>query len=131
MSDVKVVTYLLAHNAPLNAVVPAASVMPGVIPQGTALPAISVMHVSGVWNGEISQQGRNCRARVQATAMAASYEQLKQIMPLLRAAVPRAGGTINGVSVDCILREPDGPDFVDDDAGLYMQTQDFLVIYNE
>jgi hypothetical protein len=38
MSDVKVVRYLLANSAALVAVVPAAKIQPGVIPQGTVLP---------------------------------------------------------------------------------------------
>jgi len=131
MSDVKVIRYLLANSAGLTAVVPATRIMAGPIPQGTALPAIAVSHVSGVWNSEISAQGRQCTARVQVTVMAASYVQQKQIMPLVRAAVPRTRGTVNGVSVDSILREPDGPDFRDDEVGLFMQTQDFIVKFNE
>ena len=131
MSDVKVIRYLLANSAPLVAVVSAAKITAGLVSQGTALPAIAVTHVSGVWNSEISQQGRQCTARVQVTVMASTYPQQKQIMALIRSAVPRTRGTINGVSVDSILREPDGPDFRDDEAGIFMQTQDFFVKFND
>lgn len=131
MSDVKVVRYLLANHAPLTAVVPATRIMAGLIPQGASLPAIAVGHVSGVWNSEISAQGRQCTARVQVTVMAADYVQQKQLIALVRAAVPRTRGSIASVAVESILREPDGPDFRDDDAGIFMQTQDFFVKFNE
>lgn len=131
MSDVKAICHLLMNNAPLIAVVPAAKIMAGLIPQGTVLPAIAVSHVSGVWRDEVSQQSGYCRARVQVTVMASNYPQQKEIMALVRAAVPRRPGTVNGVAVDAILREPDGPDFRDDDAGIFLQAQDFMVGYNE
>jgi hypothetical protein len=131
MPDVKVVRHLLANNAPLIAVVAATKVFSGSVPQGTVLPAISVLHVSGVWGSEVSQQSKHCRARVQVSVMASSYPQQKAIIKLVRDAVPRTRGAINGVAVESILREPDGPDFRNDEAGIFMQTQDFLVSYNE
>ena len=131
MSDVKVIRYLLANNTALNAVVQPNSIMAGIVPQGATLPAIEITHVSGVWNKEVSEQSKTCRARVQITVIAQSYTQQKQIIDLARDAVPRTRGTIAGVSVDSILREPDGPDFRDDEVGLFMQTQDFIVTYNE
>lgn len=131
MSDVKVVRHLLATNAALIAVVPAARIIPGLIPQGTTLPAIAVSHVSGTWGSEISAQSRDCTARVQVTVMASTYAQQKQVMALVRTAVPRTHGTINGVSVGSITREPDGPDFRDDVAGIFLQAQDFMVKFNE
>lgn len=131
MSGVVAITYLLMNNAPLIAVVPAARIAAGVIPQGTALPAIEVSHLSGTWRSEISAQSGYCSAHVQVTVLASSYAQQKQIMALVRAAVPRTRGVINGINVDCILRDSDGPDFRNDDTGIYMQTQDFFVKFNE
>lgn len=131
MPDVKAVRHLLANNAGLIAVVPATRIMAGPLPQGIALPAIAVMHVSGVWAGQISGQSNFVTARVQVTVMANSYVQQKQIIALVRAAVPRTRGTVNGVAVDSILREPDGPDFGDYEANIYMQTQDYIVKYTE
>lgn len=131
MSGVVAITYLLTHNTQLNEVVPASRISAGAIPQGTALPAIEVSHLSGSWRSEISSQSGYCSAHVQVTVLASSYAQQKQIMALVRAAVPRTRGVINGVNVDCILRDSDGPDFRNDDAGIYFQTQDFLVKFNE
>lgn len=131
MSDVKVIRYLLANSAPLTAVVNAEKIVAGEVPQGTPMPAVFVQHRSGVWSKEVSGQGRLCRARVQVTVMAASYAQQKQIMRLVCAAVPRTRGVIAGVNVDSILREDDGPDFSNSDAGIFLQAQDFMVLYNE
>jgi len=131
MPDVTVIVHLLKAHTPLTAVVPAARIMGGEIPQGTPVPAISVSHVSAKWSKEISAQSRDCTARVQVTVKAATYPQQKQLLSLVRAAVPRMRGTVAGVVVDSITREDDGPDFRDDDAGIYLQTQDFFVKYVE
>lgn len=131
MPDVAVIVSLLKAHAPLTAVVPAARIMGGDLPQGTPVPAISVSHVSGVWGKQLGQQSRDCTARVQVTVKAANYPQQKQLLPLVRAAVPRTHGTVAGVVVDSITRDADGPDFRDDEAGIYLQTQDFFVKYVE
>lgn len=131
MPDVKAVRHLLANSAGLIAVVPATRIAAGPLPQGTALPAIAVTHVSGTTNSLISEQGRAVTARVQVTIMAATYVQQKAVLALVRAAVPRTRGTVNGVAVETILREPDGPDFGDYEANIYMQTQDYIVKYTE
>ena len=131
MSDVKVIRHLLANYAPLTAVVAAARIVAGPVPQGAALPAVSVLHISGVWNKEISRQGQTCTARVQVTVFASTYSQQKQVLRLIRDAVPRTRGLINGVAVNYILREPDGPDFPVEAEGIFMQTQDFMVNFTD
>lgn len=131
MPDIKVIRSLLVGHAPLTAVVPAAAIAPGLIAQSTPLPAIGISHVSGVWGKDVSRQSKDCTARVQVTVLAQNYPQQKQVMALVRAAVPRTHGTVAGVVVDSITREDDGPDFADEDAGIYMQTQDFIVKYSE
>lgn len=131
MSGVKVIRYLLANNAPLVAVVPTTKISTGELPQGIALPAIEVNSISTNWASEISAQSKYASSRVQVTILATSYPQQKSIMELVRTAIPRTGGTINGVNVDCILRDQEGPDFRDDDIGSFMQVQDYFVKYND
>lgn len=130
MSGVTAIVYLLKNNAPLVAVVSASKISAGRIPQATALPTIEVSHISGSCRDEISAQSEYCSDRVQVTVQAANYPQQKQIMSLIRAAIPRTRGIINGVNVDCILRDSNGPDFRNDEAGIYMQTQDYFVKFN-
>ena len=130
MSDVKAVRYLLANNAPLNAQVPAVRVIGGVLPQGIELPAISVTHVSTVRPQMVNAASKLCVSRVQVTVMAASYQSQKDVMALVRAALPRSRGSVNGVAVDSILIDIEGPDFTDE-AGLYMGSIDYRVTYTE
>lgn len=130
MSGVSVIRYLLSNNSPLVAVVPSSRIMAGLMPLDIALPAIGISQVSGVYREEISAQSEYCSERIQVTVKAANYPQQKQIMVLIRAAITRTRGTINGVNVDCILRDSNGPDFRDDDAVIYMQAQDYFVKYN-
>lgn len=132
MSDVIVTRYLLANNAPVVAVVPATKIMAGDIPQGTVLPAIAVSHVSTLRRHAVAGTATEfCAARVQVTVMAATYPQVKSILTLVRAALPRSRGTVNGVAVDSILSDIEGPDFKDDETGAYMQSNDFIVKFNE
>lgn len=128
---VSAVRYLLANNASLIAQVPATRIMAGILPQGTTLPAISVTHISTTYGQQLSGQSSWNESRVQVTVIASTYVQQATVMLLVKAAVPRNRGTINGVKVECILREFDGPDFTDADAGFYMQSIDYKVLFNE
>lgn len=132
MSDVKVVRYLLANSAALVAAVPAAKIQPGVIPQGTVLPAIAISHVSTVRRKTVEKSATEyCTSRVQVTVQAKSYPQQKEILALVRAALPRTRGTVHGVEVDDILHDIDGPDFNDPDTEIYMGSTDFIVTHYE
>ena len=130
MSDVKAVLYLLANNSTLNAQVPASRIFAGVIPQGTAAPAIAVTHVSTVRPQMVNPASKLCVSRVQVTVMAATYQTQKSVLALVRAALPRSRGTVNGVAVDSILIDIEGPDFTDE-AGLDMGSIDYRVTYTE
>lgn len=132
MSDVKAVTYLLIHNAPLTGEVPIARIMPGVIPQGTPLPAVGITHISTLRRHAIAGTAKEfCTSRVQVTVKAGTYVKQKAIAKLIRAALPRTRGTVNNVDVDSIMHQLDGPDWVDDDASIFMQTLDYIVRFAE
>jgi hypothetical protein len=131
MSDVKVIRALLLANAPLIAAVPALKIIAGSMPEGTSMPAIAITHVGRNWGQEISKQSRWVLARTQVTVMASTYPDQKRLIDLVLAAIPRRPGVVNSVKVDHISRESGGPDFEDDAASIYMQTQDFMVAYNE
>jgi len=130
VSDVKAVRHLLANNSALTAQVSAARIFIGIVPQGTAAPAIAVTHVSTVRPQMVNIASKLCVSRVQVTVMAASYATQKSILALVRAALPRSRGSVNGVAVDSILIDIEGPDFTDE-AGLYMGSIDYRVTYTE
>jgi len=128
-SAASAVRYLLANNAGLLAVVPATRIIAGILPQGTALPAIAVTHISTMRNQLISGAGQ-CIARVQVTVMQTSYPLQKSTLDLVRAALPRTHGTVNGVKVESLVVDMEGPDFTDE-AGIFMGSQDVILTFNE
>lgn len=127
MSGVAIARYKLANSANLTAVVPAARIQAGVLPQNTALPAISVTLVSGVTGLQVSKASGLRTDRVQITVDAASYPQVRQILALCRAALPYTRGTVNSIACDSILPDIEGPDGFDDLLKTYFQSQDYIV----
>lgn len=128
MSGPAVVRYLLANSAGLIAEVPAARIIVGNLPIATVLPAVSVKKISGVKLRGVRQNeaGALRQDRVQVTVHAISGAQQQQLMALVRAACPSQRGTVNGVSVDSIIDDGEGPDLSDPDASIFEQSQDFL-----
>lgn len=127
MSGVAILRYKLANNTNLTAVVPATRIQAGVLPQGTALPAISVTLVSGVTGLQVSKPSGLRTDRVQITVEAASYQQVRQILALCRAALPYTRGTVNSIACDNILPDIEGPDGFDDLLKTFFQSQDYIV----
>lgn len=129
---VPAVWYLLKSNAALIAVVPAARIFSGVIPSGTAAPAIGLQHISTTRRRSVTGgEDRLCFSRVQIDVFSETYPVLRQVMPLVRAALPRSRGTVNGVAIESIVFDTEGPDIVQADPALYLRSQDVLVTWNE
>lgn len=132
MPAVKVITYLLTNNSPLIAVVPADRIMAGKLPQGTALPAISIMHISTVGRKTAKPSVNEfCTSRIQVTVLGKTYPEKIAVLELVKTALPNTKGTVAGVKLDSILSGPEGPDFDDDDIGACMRSKDYMVQYNE
>jgi hypothetical protein len=131
MSDVKAIRYLLANNSSLTAAVPADRIASD-LPQGVALPAIEVSHISTSYRHTIASDGRDqCRSRVQVTVHASSRPSQKAIQALVRGALPRLRGLVNGVDVDSILKDAIGPDLRNDEITVFSGSQDFFITYTE
>lgn len=133
MSDgVAAVRQLLVAHAPLLALVPAARIQAGVLPIGTALPAISITSVSKN-DRNLPNPGayRHVSERVQVTGMAATYPSQKQILALIRKAAADKLPTVVGLIGVTVHTEVAGPDFMDDAASIYIGTQDLRVTYSE
>jgi hypothetical protein len=129
VSGVSAVRYILANNAALTAAVPAASIFAGVAPLNTILPAISVTQISGVPNNTVAmtESGRIQTERVQVTLLAKTYTTQISIGRLIRAATPNQSGIVNGIHVDSILPDGDGPDLYDDVADIREASRDLIV----
>lgn len=133
MSAVKVVRYLLANNSTLTASVPASKIMAGTVPINTVLPAIGITEISSSERITVATNDALVivTSRVQVMVMAKTYADQKDILGLIRDALPNTTGTVNGVTVDSILPDTVGPDLKDEDAGIFYQSRDFFVKHIE
>lgn len=129
MSGVAVIRHLLTQSASVLALVPATRIISGTIPQKTGLPSIGVAQISGVPRNTVAmnEASRMISERVQVTVLAATYPAKKQVFALLRAACSNQRGTVNGITVDSILPDQEGPDLDDVDAAIFEQSMDFIV----
>ena len=132
MNGVVAVRALLVAHAPLTSLVPVAQIVAGVVQQGSALPALSLMSVSSIDRNIIKAGAvRRVTERVQVTVLAATYPAAKAILKAVRQAAADRSPTIAGITQVTIHTDSAGPDFLDEQAGIHMQTQDFRVSFNE
>ena len=132
MNGVIAVRSLLVADTGLTALIPVARIAAGMLPQGTDLPAISLMSVSSV-DRNISAPGpkRRVTERVQVTVLAATYRQVKAILAAVRKAAVDQMPTIDGLFDVTVHTDTAGPDFLDEETGIHMQSQDLRVSFNE
>lgn len=142
MSGVAVVRYLLGHYAPLTAVIPDERIIAGDVTLNTARPCIAVTQVSSSDFRTLSRNGatRLVTERVQvsaifdsqyATTPGSGYPGLLAAMKLVAKACPNQRAIINGIAVDSISIEEEGPDLFDSALALYSRSRDFFVRYWE
>src|SRR3990172_8924322 len=138
MSGVAVIRSLLAGSAAITAIVPATRIISGDLPLNTVMPAIAVTQISSVLRLtlQMSETPKMHTDRVQVSVLfkgpegspaGTGYPGVKALLKLVLAACPNQRGTINGVDVDSILPDLEGPDLQDDETALYSGSRDFLV----
>ena len=129
MSGVAVIAFLLAGDAGVTGIVPAAQIFGGVIPEKTPVPALGASMISSTERHTVSMAGaKKLRSeRVQVSIEAATYPQKKAIVELVRAACANRNGIVNGVDLDSILPLGEGPDDDDAKAQIFSGSIDFLV----
>lgn len=136
MSGVAVIRYLLANAAAITAKVPAARIMAGDLPLGISFPAIGITQISSMPYVPVGVNGNLHTDRVQVTVFdkgphgnpaGDGYPGVKTILALLLAACPNQHDTVNGISVDSIIPDIEGPDLADLETDLYSGSRDFLV----
>lgn len=132
--------YLAGNTAAVTAIAPSSRIAPGILPNGTTLPAVEIESVSGVPRTTIAmtEPGRLHSERVQLRGIVqrlgngsgADYAQLVTLMKAL-ARIPNTRGTIAGISVDSVIVDIEGPDDNDVDAGRIARTRDYIVKWKE
>jgi hypothetical protein len=132
MNGVIAVRLVLVADTGLTSLVPVARIAAGMLPQGTDLPAISLMSVSSV-DRNIPAPGpkRRVTERVQVTVLARTYPEAKTLIAAIRAAAADQMPTVDGLFDVTVHTDSAGPDFLDEETGIHMQTQDLRVSFNE
>ena len=132
MNGVVVVRSLLAASNAVTSLVPSERIQAGVLPQGTALPSISVEQVSGNDVNMIDEGAmRHVNDRVQVTVLAGNYPTQRAILSAVKRACASKFPTVNGIENVTVHSEGTGPDFMNETASIYMGSHDFRVRYNE
>jgi hypothetical protein len=132
MNGVIAVRSLLVADTRVTALIPFARIAAGMLPQGTDLPAISLMSVSSV-DRNVPAPGakRRVTERVQVTVLARTYPEVKVILAAVRTAAADQMPAIDGLTDVTVHTDSAGPDFLDEETGIHMQSQDFRVAFNE
>ena len=132
MNGVIAVRSLLVADIGVTSLVPVARIAAGMLAQGTDLPAISLMSVSSV-DRNVPAPGakRRVTERVQVTVLARTYPEVKAIIAAVRQAAADQMPAIDGLFDVTVHTDSAGPDFLDEETGIHMQTQDFRVSFNE
>ncbi|NVO06588.1 MAG: DUF3168 domain-containing protein [Rhodoferax sp.] len=131
-----VIYALLGASSGLSALI-GTRLYPNKLPQNTAMPAVAYRAISGIELTPIDAQAgyQVVRTRVQITAMAKNYAEVKAILEQVRLACLYRSGSISTavgtVRVLSVARDSVGADMRDDDLALYLQSMDLLVTHYE
>ena len=132
MNGVIAVRSLLVGELRVTALVPPERIAAGTLAQGTALPAIALTSIGSVdRNILVPGPKRRVSERVQVTVLARAYPEAKTIIAAVRAAAADRMPQIDGLIDVTVHTDSAGPDFLDEETGIHMQTQDFRVSFNE
>ena len=128
MSGTAIINYMLSNDYDLGLVVNPDNVISGTIPIDTEYPAISIRQVSGLEYKTIQRSGTQLVTdRVQVTAYASTYTQQKEIIELIRNALPATRGGVSTFTVDSIVQDIDGPDLYSENPVTFEQSIDYMV----
>lgn len=132
-SGIDAVRTALIADATLIALVPAVRIGAGDLPQGVALPALSLTSISKV-DRNIPNPGtyRYVTERIQVMIHAANYPSQKAVTSAVRgAAADKINLSVSGLLNVTIHTDGAGPDIMNEEASIYLGTQDFRVTYSE
>lgn len=134
MSGVAIIRALLIAHKPVTDIVFASNIRAGILPQGSALPAVSVSSVSEI---EEITTARNMpvkmiRERVQVTVYTSGdYPKMKALMKATSLGKGVFTGTVAGFRVRSVLPWSVGPEIPPADDNIFEQSRDFMVTFVE
>ncbi|MCW2395888.1 MULTISPECIES: hypothetical protein [unclassified Sphingobium] len=129
MSGVHIIGTLLRGYDDLTALIPAAQIKAGKLPDGT-VRGLLLRSVSNTENQTLTREATiRKRARVSVTLRTQEYRDFDLIMPLIVKACAGLTGQIAGHMRVSILTAGEGPDVLGP-ASTFERTQDFRVSYD-
>lgn len=133
MNGVLAVLTVLHGNSDLTDLVPVQRIVAGVLTQGSVLPSISVTSISTVdLNLPTPGATRFVTERVQVTVLASTYKSQRQLLAAVkRAAADRLNVPVTGISAVSIHTDSAGPDFMNEDASIFLGSLDLRVKFTE
>lgn len=131
MSGIEVIREILCADAAVLALVPEDRIVADVLPEGVALPALSIEHIGGV-DRKVLKPGVKTRVVDRVQVMIHAADATDRLA--LAKAVKRAGagkvGDWAGVTEVSVQTDGQGPDLTSE-SDVKMRPQDFLVSCNE
>lgn len=134
MSGAAIVRALLAGSAPVLALVPAARIITGQIPQGTVLPAIGVTPVGGFEKAQSTARNlpqKMTEERIQVTVWAKNYMDVEKVLKAASIGPGVHTGTVVGFKVRAVLPSTTGPYIGPQGDEIHERSRDFVVTFME
>lgn len=131
MSATTVIRHELASISAVLDAVPASRIFIGMLPKGTALPAIGITSVYGEPRNTLSmrESSRLIHERVQVTAYARSYPELDGLIRIIAGQIKNKRGEITQLQVRSIIPLSVGPHLEGVSPVIHTQSLDFRVSY--
>ncbi len=130
MNGVNIVGALLLADAELLALVPAARIKAGMLPDNVTLPALLVRSTSSVERQSLRRTtATRTTDRISVTVRASNYREQEAIIRRVKNCCAGKTGSIGGASSVAVLTAGKGPDVLGP-ATSFEQTQDFKVSYD-
>ena len=121
---------ILADNAGVGALCED-RIYPVKVPQNATFPCVTYSRVStNRWSAMGSDTGIADK-RFQVSSWGETYAEANALAEAVRAALQRYRGTVDGVLIQDIFVDGDGPETWEDEAGAYQAVTDYRVIYEE
>lgn len=133
MSGTAIMRTLLSARTSVTAIVPAAKIYAGTVPQGAFTTAISVRPVSSneQWTTARNLHTKMIRERIQVTVYAKDFPTMERLLKACSLGAGVHTGTTAGYKVRSILPESVGPYIEATDDGIHEQSRDFMVTFIE
>ena len=101
------------------------------LPQDATFPAIVYTRISSIRHSAMGSDCGIVEKRIQVSSWGKTYAAANALAEAVRDALQRFRGTVDGVVIQDIFVDGDGPETWEDDAEAWQGVCDYRVIYEE